>query len=31
MESAGVKARVMEAVKQAAQRARELGEEFGNN
>ena len=31
MESAGVKTSVMEAVKQAAQRARELGEEFGND
>jgi pyrroline-5-carboxylate reductase len=31
MESTGVKSHVMEAVKQAAQRARELGEEFGND
>ena len=31
MEAAGVKSRVTEAVKQAAQRARELGEEFGND
>ena len=31
MESTDVKSQVMEAVKQAAQRARELGEEFGND
>jgi hypothetical protein len=31
MESMDVKSRVVEGVKQAARRARELGEEFGND